>query len=178
MAQLHSLLYLAFRREWTALHKQSVGLEKPATEAGLPQMAGVAAIMLGWHRAVRDRDPDGVKQLRQGIETFRNSGGDSFLAFLAGTFGRVIGADRRTGRCLGTVAEAFEVMQANDEYVHHAEPCWLKGTLLLACSDRRSEEAETCFHQALDVALPTGQVPRTARDDEPGASMAAPGQVR
>ena len=62
-------------------------------------------------------------------------------------------------------------MQANDEYVQVARRALLglKGTLLLACSDRRSEEAETCFHQALDVAhTPTGQVPRTARDDEPG----------
>jgi predicted ATPase len=152
MAQLHALLYLAFRREWTGLHEQSVGLEKLATEASLPQMAGVAAIMMGWHRAVRNRDPDGVNQLRQGIETFRNSGGDSFhpswLARLAESLAQVGALED----ALDTLTKAFEVMQASDEYMHHAELYWLKGKLLLACSDGRSEEAETCFHQALDVA--------------------------
>jgi hypothetical protein len=107
-------------------------------------MSGLARVMLGWHCAVRDRDPDGIGQLRQGIETFRNSGGDvfhpSWLARLAESLAQI----GKLADALDTLAEAFEVIQAIDEYVHHAELCWLKGTLLLSCPGGRSEQAETC----------------------------------
>lgn len=101
---------------------------------------------------MRNRSAWKTLPLRQGIETFRNSGGDAFypsrLARLAESLAQVGALEE----ALGTVAEAFEVMQALDEYVHHAELCWLKGSLLLSCPEGRSDEAETCFHQALDVA--------------------------
>ena len=152
MAQLHSLLYLAFRREWEVLYERAIGLEELATAAGLPQMAALARIMLGWRCAVRDRDPSGISQLRQGIETFRNSGGDvfhaSWLAHLAESLAQV----GHLEESLDTLAEAFEVMHASDEYVLHAELCWLKGVLMLLRFVGGSEEAESCFQEALDVA--------------------------
>jgi predicted ATPase len=152
MAQLQSLLYLALCREWPALHDQSVGLDEFATVGCLPQMKGIAAIMLGWYRAVRERDPDGIVQLHQGIEMFRNTAGDvfhpSWLARLAEAYAQI----GKPEEALNTVAKAFEVMKAIDEYVHHAELCWIKGTMLRSYPKDRTEEAETCFHQSRNIA--------------------------
>ena len=53
---------------------------------------------------------------------------------------------------LTLIAEAFEVMHATEEYFHHAELYCLKGTLLLASAADQRDEAEACFHQALEVA--------------------------
>ena len=115
-------------------------------------MAGLASIMLGWRCAVRDRDPSGISQLRQGIETFRNSGGDVFYASWLAHLAESLAQVGHMEESLDTLAEAFEVMKASDEYVHHAEFCLLKGSLMLLRLGGGSEAAETCFQEALDVA--------------------------
>ena len=53
---------------------------------------------------------------------------------------------------LEALQEAAELVEASGERFYEAEILRLKGELLLKVSPRAVEQAEACFHQALDVA--------------------------
>ena len=78
-----------------------------------------------------------------------------FLALLAEAFGKT--GQREEG--LKVLAEALDVVDQKGERVYEAELHRLKGELLLLNDERRmmnderqTQEAEACFHNALDVA--------------------------
>ena len=53
---------------------------------------------------------------------------------------------------LSVLAEALATVHKTGERFYEAELYRLKGELLLAQSTHQTTEAETCFHQALDIA--------------------------
>jgi predicted ATPase len=53
---------------------------------------------------------------------------------------------------LGAVAEAVEVASATGQRISDAEISRLKGELLLVQDPANESEAETAFHQAIDIA--------------------------
>jgi predicted ATPase len=70
------------------------------------------------------------------------------LALLAETSAQ--GGQREEG--LSLLAEALAMTNDTEERRWEAELYRLRGELLLACSAEQHAKAETCFHQALDVA--------------------------
>jgi predicted ATPase len=93
-----------------------------------------------------------LAQLRQGLATMVAIGqererplGLVMLAEAAGHAGQI-----EEGLCL--LAEALMVLEANGQGDLLAEVYRLQGALLLCQSVPDAAQAETCFHQALDVA--------------------------
>src|SRR5262245_30800511 len=109
--------------------------------------------MRGWALAVQGQGEEGIAQLHQGLAAFRAVGlelGRSWhLALLAEAYGEV----GQTEAGLAVLAEALAVVdKTGEERYWEAELYRLKGELLLALSAEKYAEAETCFHQALDLA--------------------------
>lgn len=56
-------------------------------------------------------------------------------------------------RCLGAAPVPLVLaVRRTGQQEHNAERRWLRGVLLLRVSRPNPTEAETCFHQALDIA--------------------------
>jgi predicted ATPase len=53
---------------------------------------------------------------------------------------------------LRALEEARQAVQSAEDHFYEAEVYRLRGALLLARSTEQHAEAETCFHQALDIA--------------------------
>lgn len=85
-------------------------------------------------------------------ETFIETGGDLFrphwLSQLAEAY-MYLGQPKDS---LAAIEEAFDVMNATEEYFHHAKLHQIKGMVLLECSGDWHAEAESCFQQALEIA--------------------------
>jgi predicted ATPase len=123
-----------------------------ATTQGFPLFVGFGTVWRGWALAVQGASEAALAQLRQGLATMVAIGqererplGLVMLAEAAGHAGQI-----EEGLCL--LAEALMVLEANGQGDLLAEVYRLQGALLLCQSVPDAAQAETCFHQALDVA--------------------------
>ena len=110
--------------------------------------------------AVQEHSPEGLVQIRQGLDTYRSTGAEyqrpHFLTLLAeasGLLGQPEGG-------LAALDEALTLMEKTGERYYEAELHRQRGELLLLREakshpdqgSREQHEAETCFQHALDVA--------------------------
>jgi predicted ATPase len=89
--------------------------------------------------------------MHQGLATFRSTGAEigrpHYLALLAETYGK----GGRAEEGLSVLAEALAAVYNHGERFYEAELSRLKGEVLLGHPAENYTQAETCFHQALDI---------------------------
>jgi predicted ATPase len=151
-----ALCYAAFvhfyRREGQATQERAEAGMAFSTEHGFAQYLALGMIMRGWALAVQGQGEEGIAQLHQGLATVKAAGSEldrpRFLLMLAEAYGSV--GQLEAG--LSTVTEALATVHKTGERWWEAELHRLQGDLLLALSVEQHIEAETCLHQALDIA--------------------------
>lgn len=114
----------------------------------------------GWALAAQPPKPvnglahreEGIAQMEQGLSAWHATGAEVLrpyaLALLAEAHARM--GQHEKGLTL--LAEALAVINRTEERRWEAELHRLRGELLLAQGPDAHTEAETCFHQALDIA--------------------------
>jgi predicted ATPase len=151
-----ALCYAAFvhfyRREGQATQERAEAGMAFSTEHGFAQYLALGMIMRGWALAVQGQGEEGIAQLHQGLATVKAAGSEldrpRFLLMLAEAYGSV--GQLEAG--LSAVTEALATVHKTGERWWEAELHRLQGDLLLALSVEQHIEAETCLHQALDIA--------------------------
>jgi predicted ATPase len=125
-----------------------------ADEQGFAQELARATVTRGWALAAQGQGAEGLAQMRQGMAAYGTMGAVSarpyFLALLAEAYGSI----GQPAEGLALLAEALATVDLTGEHGWGAELHRLKGEFLLAQAGARQQvqEAEACFHQALDVA--------------------------
>lgn len=127
-----------------------------SAEHGLATWAAGASVLHGWALTRQGRLEEGIKEMLQGVATWRTIGAENarslFLELLAGVY-------LRTGRIaegLACLAEMAEAIHRTGECFREAEMHRLRGELLLrseALTSSIVKEAEECFRQGISVAL-------------------------
>ena len=107
-----------------------------------------ATIVRGWALVQQGQREAGLTQICQGLAALRATGSETgaYLGLLAAAYGRV--GQIEAG--LQVAEEALAVGRGNAGLYH------LKGVLLLRCSAEHHAEAESCFHQALEITRHQG----------------------
>jgi predicted ATPase len=120
-----------------------------ATEHKIAFFLAHATILVGWALVEQGQTTEGIAQIRQGLAAHRATGAVVPLpsVMLAEAYGKV----GQPEEGLLVVAEAQAEVHKGLRY-YEAELYRLKGELLLGLSTKNQAEAETCFHQALDIA--------------------------
>jgi len=146
-AWLHQL-----RREGQAAQERAAAAIALSTDQGFPFWVAWGTILRGSALAEQGQRAEGIAQMRQGIAAWRATGAELqrpyYLALLAEAYGKAGQAEEG----LSVLAEALTAVHKTGERQHEAELHRLKGELLLALSAEKHAEAETCLHQALDIA--------------------------
>jgi len=146
-AWLHQL-----RREGQAAQEWAAAAIALSTDQGFPFWVAWGTILRGSPLAEQGQRAEGIAQMRQGIAAWRATGAELqrpyYLALLAEAYGKAGQAEEG----LSVLAEALTAVHKTGERQHEAELHRLKGELLLALSAEKHAEAETCLHQALDIA--------------------------
>jgi predicted ATPase len=141
-----------FRREVWAAREQADALVTLANQQGFAQWVAGGTMLCGWALTVQGRAEEGIEQMHQGLTAWRamriEAGLPYWLAMLAEAYGSTgqVEAGRRV------LAEACALVDTTEERWWAAELHRLKGELLLALSMDNTAEAETCLHQALEIA--------------------------
>jgi predicted ATPase len=128
-----------------------------AREQGVAQRSTEGESWRGWALVEQGQVAKGIAQMHQGLTPKRLTGAalglPAQLAQLAEAYGKV----GQVEQGLGVLAEALVTAESTGECWWEAELYRLKGELLLALFTEHQAEAETCFHQALDVAAASGR---------------------
>lgn len=123
-----------------------------AMEHGFPQWTAAGTLLRGWALAVQGQVEDGIEQMRQGLTATRMAGSEvaqpGRLTYLAQIYSQVGYA--REG--LQLLDEAQTIVHETRGRMYEAEIHRLRGELLLQLASDKLNEAEHCFHQALDIA--------------------------
>jgi predicted ATPase len=141
-----------YRREWQLAQAQAEAAITRSREQGFPFWVAMGAIVRGWTLVAQGQEQEGIAQMRQSLVDLQATGAalsrPHWLALLAEAYRR--GGQAEEG--LRLLAEALTVAHSTGGRYYEAELYRLQGELLLMCSAAELTEAETCFHQALDVA--------------------------
>ncbi len=127
-----------------------------ADERGFRVWLAWGTILRGWVLAEKKQVAEGIVQMRQGLTVFRPLGIEllrpSFLTLLAEACGKVGQAEEG----LNMLAEALDTANKSGERWYEVEMYRLKGELLLQSGvqslESRVQEADGCFHQAIDIS--------------------------
>jgi predicted ATPase len=148
------------RRDVPAVRDQADAAITVATAQRFALVQAAGLIMRGWAVAVQEHSPEGLIQIRQGLDAYRSTGAEfqrpHFLALLA----EVSGLLRQPEGGLAALKEALTLMEKTGERYYEAELHRQRGELLLrreaknhpAQDSQDQHEAEMCFQHALDVA--------------------------
>jgi predicted ATPase len=122
-----------------------------ATEHGFPLWLAAGQVLRGWTLAAQGQD-DSATHLQQGIATYQAMGLRFALPYGLALLAPLYGRTGQPEAGLATLAEAFDMVETQGEYMWQAELFRLKGELLLGPAVAVPGEAECCFQQALAIA--------------------------
>jgi predicted ATPase len=156
----YDALLCQLHRDVQAVHDQADEAITVATAQRFALVQALGPIMRGWAIAVQEHSPEGLVQIRQGLDMYRSTGAElqrphllTLLAEASGLLGQPEGG-------LAALEEALTLMEKTGERYYEAELHRQRGELLLrraakshpAQGSREQHEAEACFQHALDVA--------------------------
>jgi len=146
-----ALLHL-LRREGVAAQERAEAAIALSNEQGFPLYVVLGTNVRGWALTAQGHAAEGMTQMRQSQDTLQAMGAalwwPCYLSWLAEAYD---GMGQAT-EGLHVLAEALRVADKTGEHWYTAELYRLRGDLLLVQSSEQVAAAETCFHQALDLA--------------------------
>ena len=148
----HRATVHGYRRERQATQEQAESVIALSTEQQFSFWVVFGTIMRGSALAAQGQEERGIEQMREGLINYQNIGAEllrpSFLALLAEGYGNAA----QTEAGFAALAEALASVYKTGERYYEAELVRLKGTLFLKQEVPDETQAETVFHQALDIA--------------------------
>jgi predicted ATPase len=122
-----------------------------SAERGFSYWLSWALIVRGWAVAQREQGAEGIVQIREGLAALRAGGSELALPWGLALLAEASGTKRGVEEALNVLAEALTVSNKNGDLMYEAEIYRLKGELLLASAENRTE-AESCFRRAIEIA--------------------------
>jgi predicted ATPase len=141
-----------YRREVLAAHEQAVAATTLATEQGFASWLARGTVLHGWALAMQGQGEAGLAEIRQGLAAELATGSTLHQVYHLGLLAEAYGIGGHPDEGLEVLAEALAVLDTTEVRYSAAEIHRLQGALLLLQEVPDAAQAETCFHQALDVA--------------------------
>ena len=159
-AQLVLAYIHQFQRDAVGARRFAEATIELSTDLGFPVRVSQAQVLRGWARAVADRDPDGVAELREGLSGCERAGALLDYPYYLGLLAEAAACTGDAGTALATIDEALSVAQSAHGFFFEPELHRLCGMMLLEAADGpRASEAEASFERGL--ALASSQQSRT-----------------
>jgi predicted ATPase len=136
------------RREVLAVHAQAAAALTLATAQGFAQRVAWSTVLHGWALAMQGQGEAGLAAMRQGLAAELATGATLWQPYFLGLLAEAYGVGRHPEEGL----HALAVTDSTEVRDYAAELSRLKGALLLQQAVPDAAQAETCFHQALDIA--------------------------
>jgi DNA-binding winged helix-turn-helix (wHTH) protein/predicted ATPase len=152
----HALFFTAFLHhlrgeERMALERADEAIAVSAIH-GLALYQAMAMITRGWALSELGQHEEAIDQIRLGLDTHQATGTELVRPHFLALFAEALGKAGQTHEGLRVLEQALEMALRNDERYYLAELYRIKGELLLMSSKDATDDAETCFKRAIEVA--------------------------
>jgi class 3 adenylate cyclase len=141
-----------WRREFEPTRERFEATVALSTELGNMFRRSRSQIYLGWADAMSGDLAGGLALMRQSLSDYEatnaQNGSDYYLALIATVLGRM----GHFEAALGTIEEAFTIVERSGAAWNLAEVHRLKGELLLAQDASNAAPAEQCFRTAIEIS--------------------------
>jgi predicted ATPase len=140
------------RRDVSAVYEHAEAAVMLSTEQGFPHLAAWGTSVRGWALAMQGQGEAGLAQVRHGIAAWQATGAALFVPYLCTVLADVAAHLGHPADGLQALAEAYTLMEQQEERWWEAEIHHLRGVLLLRQPGTPLAEVEAWFQRALDVA--------------------------
>ena len=140
------------RRETLAAHDQAAAAMTLATKHGFTQWSAYGMVFHGWALAMQGQGEQGIAEMRQGIDAAQTQGAHVWQPYFLVLLAEAYGENGCPDQGLSVLDEALAVIEATGACWYEVELHRLKGELLLRQGSPNADQAESCFHQSLDMA--------------------------
>ncbi len=148
----HSARLHVYRREPQIAQELAEAALAVTNAQGFAYWAAQSKAIRGWSLAQTGREAEGIAQLKEGLDGWRTTGGET-LAELSCWLPQAYGKTGQSGEGLSALAEQLEPLhESSKRYVYVPELYRIKGELLLMRDSSNAIEAEACFRTALEIA--------------------------
>jgi predicted ATPase/class 3 adenylate cyclase len=157
-ALVHVLYIHRFSRQLKPTEDRANELVALSSEHGFPITLAVGAVHRGWALSEQGLGEEGIRHIRQGIDTWHATGSTLFFQpFLLSMLAEALWKVGTPEQGLAALAEAQSIVNQTGECFWEAELYRLKGELTLQSSVPRpsvkiQDKAEECFHTAIDIS--------------------------
>jgi predicted ATPase len=141
-----------FRCQGHAAQESAEAAINLATEQGFPFWMAHSSILRGWALAHQGQAKEGIEQIHQGLTAFRATGAEIHRPYWLALLAEAYGTMGQPEAGLAVLAEALTLADKTGERWYEPEIYRLKGALLLQQSAANHDEAQACFHHALEIA--------------------------
>jgi predicted ATPase len=148
----HAAVLHRFRRAPVDVQACAEALITLSTEQTFAQYLAIGTMQQGWVCAVQGQGQEGVRQIRQGVMAYQDTGGELFRPYWLVLLVEAYRCADQLEEGLTVLAEALTLVHKTEERWYEAELYRLKGELLLQQSFENHSEAETCFQKAIAIA--------------------------
>jgi predicted ATPase len=152
----NALTYAAWvhqqRGEGQAVQERAEAAITLGTEQGLPRWVVQGTMLMGWLLAEQGQREKGIVQMRHELASRQATVMAREHSYYGALFAEALGKAGQTEEGLNAVSERLARAHKIGSRFYEAELYRIKGELLLKSEVQRLSEAETCFHQAIDIA--------------------------
>jgi predicted ATPase len=141
-----------FRREGQAAQERAEALMGLAHEQRFDIYVAAGWLWRRWGLSGPGQEGEDMAQMHWGLAAHREAGDELTRPYWLALLAEACGRTGQGEEALSTLDEALRMVQHQGGHFYEAEIYRLKGELLLANASAKHTEAETCFHQALDIA--------------------------
>jgi len=149
-ARLHQFL-----RDPRAVVDHAEACVAVAVEHGFSFWRADGMKLLGWALAMQGRPSEGLTRLRESLAAYRATGALSGMPYDLALLAEVCGQAGLVEEGLAALGEALAIVDRTGERNYEAELHRLEGELRLR-HEESSQEADSCFRQAVDIARRQG----------------------
>jgi class 3 adenylate cyclase/predicted ATPase len=141
-----------FGKDWAGARATAARALTLGTEKGFAVLSSWARIVHGWTMAEIGQSEQGLAEIRQGLANLHTLGSNLARTYHLALLAEACARADRPKEGLQALTEAQQFASATGEGIWLAEIHRLTGELLLQHDATALQDAEACFHQALDVA--------------------------
>ena len=161
LAHAHSLGYALFFSgiilqmfcgNVAAMREHTREMLELANQHGLALWSVTGSILQAWLSRHECELGSAGRQIRADLMAYRDMGSGVFRPLFLQLLGDVLAAEGKIPEALRALEEALSLVDSSGERWQESELHRVRGEMLLISSERREEEAESCFQTALTIA--------------------------
>ncbi|MEW6212219.1 MAG: hypothetical protein AB1631_28075, partial [Acidobacteriota bacterium] len=139
------------RRESEKTLKHAEAAIELANKNGIAQWIAFSSSLHGWALAEQGCVSEGIEQMRQTLALYRAIGSEISRPHFLGLLAEALMKNSEIDEALHALTEALAVADSTGQRYYQSELYRLKGELLLSQA-ANADQAEECFHQAIELA--------------------------